>query len=238
MKSDKNMSYNTILNLIPWTIAVLSLLGIVIIVLRKIPLLLKLPPKPQEGQTQPFLGKILLQKIVLRIRGLKYSSYLALFSKWLEKTLRKIRVLILKIDNIFVSLIGKSREKSQIWTVRSRAWMEQHRLKKIQKLQVLEKLDQAEIIETIQKAKEEVREEEANGKKVEETAPKKEELSEEKNCIDMIAKDPRNVDAYKRLGFLYCEQGNKDDAKNCFKQVLKLNPDDLEVISKMRELAE
>lgn len=231
------MSYNTILNLAPWVAAGMCLAGIAIIILRKIPVLLKLPAEPQEGQTQPFLGKILLQKILLRIRGLKYSSYPALFSKWLEKTLRKTRVLILKIDNIFVNLIGKSREKSQIWTVRSRAWMEQHRLKKIQKLQVLEKLDQAEIIETIQKAKEEVRKE-ADGKKIDEAAPEKVKFSEEKNCIDMIARDPRNVDAYKRLGFLYCEQGNKDDAKNCFKQVLKLNPDDLEVIGKMKELTE
>ncbi len=108
-------------------------------------------------------------------------------------------------------------------------------MKKIQKLQVLEKLDQAEILETIQKAKEEVKNGGAKEGWGEQT--KKETEPEEKVLIDLIAKDPRNVSAYRQLGFLYCEQGNKEDAKNCFRQVLKLSPDDLEVIAKMKEIA-
>jgi len=228
-----------ILNIAPWVVAGLSLVGVAVIILKKIPVLLKLPVKPPEGQEQSFLLKAVAQKIILRLKGLRYSSYQPALAAWFEKTLRKLRLLLLKIDNLFLKLIGTSREKTQIWTVRSRAWMEQHRLKKIKKLEVLEKLDQAEIIETIQKAKEDVK----NGKKEKKTEVPKPELSEEelkhaeeRNCIDMIARDPRNVEAYRCLGFLYCEQGNKEDAKNCFKQVLKLNPDDLEVISKMKEL--
>jgi len=230
---------NLILYIAPWVVAGLSLVGVAVIIFRKIPLLLKLPAKPQEGQEQVYLLKALFQRIILRLRGLRYSHYQPALAAWFEKTLRKLRLSLLKIDNLFLKLIGSSREKTQIWTVRSRAWMEQHRLKKIQKLKVLEKLDQAEIFETIQKAKEEVK----NGKgekkpAVEKVILSEEELrqNEERNCIDMIARDPRSVEAYKRLGFLYCEQGNKEDAKNCFRQVLKLNPDDLEVISKMKEL--
>lgn len=217
----------------------MSFLGVGIIIFRKIPILLKLPITPPDGQKPTFFLKVLFQKFSLRLKGLRYSSYQPVLSAWSEKTLRKLRLVILKIDNIFVGLIGRSREKSQIWTVRSRAWMEQHRLKKIQKLQVLEKLDQAEIMETIQKAKKEVKEEEENQKQVQSPEPlvqEGQEVLEEKYCIDLIAKDPRNIDAYRRLGFLYLEQGNKEDAKNCFKQVLKLNPDDLEVVSKMKEL--
>jgi len=230
----------TILKFIPWMVALLSLGGIVAIVLRKIPILLKLPAAPPEGQSPRFLIRAVIQKIGTRIRGLRYSSYQPAISIWFEKVLRKIRVLILKIDNIFLRLIGATREKSQIWTVRSRAWMEQHRLKKIQKLQVLEKLDQVEILETIQKAKEEAADESKEAPAQMQKDEKKKEvekISVEKECIDLIAKDPRNVEAYKRLAFYYCEQGNKDDAKNCFRQVLKFNPDDLEVISKMKELA-
>ncbi|OIO47618.1 MAG: hypothetical protein AUJ32_02450 [Parcubacteria group bacterium CG1_02_40_82] len=230
---------NLILYIAPWVVAGLSLVGVAVIIFRKIPLLLKLPAKPQEGQEQVYLLKALFQRIILRLRGLRYSHYQPALAAWFEKTLRKLRLSLLKIDNLFLKLIGSSREKTQIWTVRSRAWMEQHRLKKIQKLKVLEKLDQAEIFETIQKAKEEVK----NGKgekkpAVEKVILSEEELrqNEERNCIDMIARDPRSVEAYKRLGFFYCEQGNKEDAKNCFRQVLKLNPDDLEVISKMKEL--
>jgi len=232
---------NLILNFAPWVVAALSLAGVAVIILKKIPVLLKLPVKPPDGQPPSFLLKSLAQKIILRLRGLRFSSYLPAISAWFEKTLRKLRLLLLKIDNVFVKLIGSSREKTQIWTVRSRAWMEQHRLKKIKKLEVLEKLDQAEIIETIQKAKEDVKN--GNGKNEKKPEISKPELSEEElkyaeetSCIDMIARDPRNIEAYRRLGFLYCEQGNKEDAKNCFKQVLKLNPDDLEVISKMKDL--
>lgn len=233
------MNLSIIIKFAPWVVAALSLFGIGIIVLRKIPVLLKLPTTPPDGQKPTFFLKVLFQKIGLRIKGLRYSSYQPALSSWFEKTLRKLRLSILKIDNIFVGLIDRSREKSQIWTVRSRAWMEQHRLKKIQKLQVLEKLDQAEIMETIQKAKKEIKEEEKNQKPVQSPEPLAQEdrkVLEEKYCIDLIAKDPRSIDAYRRLGFLYLEQGNKEDAKNCFKQVLKLNPDDLEVVSKMKEL--
>jgi tetratricopeptide (TPR) repeat protein len=230
-----------VLNIVPWVVAALSLAGVAAIVLRKRPVLLKLPVRPPEGQEQVFLLRAVAQRFVLRLRGLRYSSFGPAMAAWFEKILRKLRLLLLKIDNVFLRMIGSSREKTQIWTVRSRAWMEQHRLKKIKKLEVLEKLDQAEIIETIQKAKEDVKN--GNGKKEKKMEVKKPEISdeelkqaEERNCIDMIARDPRNIEAYRRLGFLYCEQGNKEDAKNCFKQVLKLNPDDLEVISKMKEL--
>lgn len=225
-----------VLNILPWLIAGLSLGSIVFIVARKIPVLLKLPASAPDGQAPVFFVKAIAQKITLRIRGLRYSSYQPVFLAWVEKTLRRFRLWILKIDGLFVKWISRSREKTQIWTVRSRAWMEQHRLKKIQKLQILERLDQAELMETIQQAKSEVEEDKKNGKikkQPEPQAPK----SEEKVCIDLIAQDPRNVEAYKRLGFYYCSRGNKDDAKNCFRQVLKLNPDDLEVVAKMRELA-
>ncbi|OGZ34090.1 MAG: hypothetical protein A2Y98_03395 [Candidatus Portnoybacteria bacterium RBG_19FT_COMBO_36_7] len=228
-----------ILNIAPWVMAGLSITSITFIFLRKRSLLLKLPARPPEGQEHVSIFKALIQKIIIRMKGLRYFSYQPAMAAWFEKILRKIRVLLLKIDNVFLRMIGASREKTQIWTVRSRAWMEQHRLKKIKKLEVLEKLDQAEIIETIQKAKEEVK----NGKKEKKEEEKKIEISEgelrqaeEANCIDLIARDPRNIESYRRLGFLYCELGNKEDAKNCFKQVLKLNPDDLEVISKMKEL--
>jgi len=238
------------LKIIPWVVAGLSLASIAFIVFKKIPVLLKLPAAPPEGQEQVFGLRAVLVKIGTRLRGLRYSSYQPALVSWLEKVLRRLRLLVLKIDSVFVSWIGQSREKSQIWTVRSRAWMEQHRLKKIQKLQVLEKLDQAEILETIQKAKEDVRKEEIKNGKIEpeeagsimtqkiQTTTEAFVRDKEKKFIDEIARDPRNVEAYKQLGFLYCEQGNKDDAKNCFRQVLKLNPDDFEVISKIREMAE
>ncbi|HFC76946.1 MAG TPA: tetratricopeptide repeat protein [Candidatus Moranbacteria bacterium] len=51
---------------------------------------------------------------------------------------------------------------------------------------------------------------------------KKEEL--ENILIERIAIDPRDIEAYERLGDYYISQKNYKDAKECYRQVLKLNP--------------
>ena len=51
--------------------------------------------------------------------------------------------------------------------------------------------------------------------------------------VERIATDPRDIEAYERLGDYYVSQGNKDDAEACYKQVLKLNPQSLSVRNKL-----
>lgn len=46
----------------------------------------------------------------------------------------------------------------------------------------------------------------------------------EQVLIERIALNPRDVEAYERLGDYYMENGNLSDAKECFKQVLRLSP--------------
>lgn len=46
----------------------------------------------------------------------------------------------------------------------------------------------------------------------------------EQVLIERIALNPRDVEAYERLGDYYMENGNFGDAKECFKQVLRLSP--------------
>jgi len=46
----------------------------------------------------------------------------------------------------------------------------------------------------------------------------------EKKYIDIIAADPRNIEAFEGLGDLYYEQGMFSEAKETFKHVLKLDP--------------
>lgn len=210
-----------ILNLIPWIIIAGSALGVILIILRKVPVLLKLPEKPEADQISPSI----FERIKIGWQKFRHSSLQPALTSWLEKTLRKFRLMILKIDRIFVGQIEKAREQSQTMKARSRAWVEQHRLKKIEKIQVLEKLDQAQVIESIEKAKKEKEEEERKEKEI-----------GEKELVKMIAKDPRDISAYRKLGFLYLKQGNKEDAKNCFREVLKIEPGDFEVISKIKEL--
>lgn len=60
---------------------------------------------------------------------------------------------------------------------------------------------------------------------------KKDEL--ENILVERIAADPRDIEAYERLGDYYVSQGNNSDAKACYKQVLKLNPQSLSVRNKL-----
>jgi len=59
------------------------------------------------------------------------------------------------------------------------------------------------------------------------TLPEKEskEKSEyEKILIERIAMNPRDIEAYERLGDYYFKQNNLSDTEECYKQVLKLSP--------------
>jgi tetratricopeptide (TPR) repeat protein len=58
----------------------------------------------------------------------------------------------------------------------------------------------------------------------------------EKILIDRIATNPKDIEAYERLGEYYLEIESWGDAKECFKQVLKLNPRNMNVKIKMRKL--
>jgi len=58
----------------------------------------------------------------------------------------------------------------------------------------------------------------------------------EKILIDRIASNPKDIEAYERLGEYYLEIENWEYAKECFKQVIKLNPRSINARSRMRKL--
>ncbi len=72
-------------------------------------------------------------------------------------------------------------------------------------------------------------------------AKKKEEVEKEELeniLIERIASDPRDIEAYERLGDYYVGQKNGRDARECYRQVLKLNPRNVSVKRKLEGLAE
>lgn len=247
----------SISNIVGIILAGAGLLGVFFVIIKKIPTLVKL----QDIQPIPQVG--LGERIKVRLKGMRYSTYRPLVLEAVEKNLRKLRLLILKIDNLFVNLIKRARERSQVWQIRSRAWMEHSRLKKKEKIQVLETLDKAEVSEALEKIKKEVAKEEdvalkekieaisnGNGVKSEgeiqadagDVAPSDAQpedsavTMEEKKQIDLIAANPKNKDAYRALGFIYLNQKNYSDARACFRRVLKLEPTDEEVKRKLEEI--
>lgn len=58
----------------------------------------------------------------------------------------------------------------------------------------------------------------------------------EKILIDRIASNPKDIEAYERLGEYYLEIESWEYAKECFKQVIKLNPRNINARSRMRKL--
>ena len=217
-----------------------------IIIGRKIPTLVKLPENGLISKSA------VREKIGIFFQALKYSSWRSLFFSWLEKNLRRLRVSVLKIDNLFSGLIGRARDKSQTWSVRSRAWMEHRRIKKKENLQVLEELDKAEILGELDKAKKAVIKDEEKALKEKigivgngfKNGAKKEKATEEtvvvgekeKKCVEAIAKNPKDIESYRELGFFYLRQKNFPDARSCFRQVLKLSPAEAEIKKKLEEI--
>ncbi len=58
----------------------------------------------------------------------------------------------------------------------------------------------------------------------------------EETLIERIAINPRDIEAYERLGDYYFEQKNFEDARECYEQVLKLSPINYKVQIKLRKL--
>jgi tetratricopeptide (TPR) repeat protein len=58
----------------------------------------------------------------------------------------------------------------------------------------------------------------------------------ETSLIERIALNPRDVEAYEMLGDYYIDRKNFTDAKDCYKQVLKLNPMSRGAKMRMRRL--
>jgi hypothetical protein len=65
---------------------------------------------------------------------------------------------------------------------------------------------------------------------------KKELTSHEEDFIASIAKNPKDFSAYEKLGDYYMDNGNIKDAKECYRQVLRLSPANREVKMKIRRL--
>ncbi|QQS16116.1 MAG: tetratricopeptide repeat protein [Candidatus Moraniibacteriota bacterium] len=72
-------------------------------------------------------------------------------------------------------------------------------------------------------------------REIEPTVPQKKEQLED-ILVERISLNPRDIEAYERLGDYYLEQQNLVDAKECYRQVLKLSPAYRLVKIKIRKL--
>jgi hypothetical protein len=83
----------------------LSIIGILVIILRKIPIILRYPRQPFEEVS---LAGI-LEKLRSKITSNEFFHAMAL--PITEKLLRKIKIFVLKLDNFLAKLVSRLRHK-------------------------------------------------------------------------------------------------------------------------------
>lgn len=221
---------------------IVSSAGILFIIFRQISKLRQLPAQPEI-----ILPPQPLSKRLLLLKNAHVLSYALNLISVLEKILRKLRVVFLKIDNVAIYLIQKAKEKSQVLTVRSRAWMEQRLYKKSEK-SIDQKPAPTEEEKTIETKDEPEAKSEARAVKINRKIGKNiggqpvlmsaiAELDrQEQVYIKLLAENPKDIETYRRLGELYLSQGNLVDATEAFRQILKLKPRDRKAKEQLRGL--
>jgi len=202
----------------------LSFFGLGVVVYRKIPALRDLSREEM----------LILQRkksFIQKIREINYKEHLLKLIIYLEKFLRRLKIMFLKMENLLGWCIKFLRSRSQLMTQKSKEWIRQRELLHRQKKESAEIEDDKEKISIKVNKKEEDRVEEEI---IEEDdnlpiSELKKPIQEEQRWIDLIVENPKNITAYKFLGLLYWRQHNYADAKASLEMAVKLGSKDLKV---------
>ncbi|MFH0906797.1 MAG: hypothetical protein V1829_00890 [bacterium] len=230
-------------NLILYFLIGFSLFILVIIVYRKIPNLVDLS---EEEMT--IIGR--KKGIIQHIKGINYKHHWLNFILFLEKFLRKTKIIFLKIENVLSKWIIILRGKSQIMTQKSREWIKQmeisrrkkeerERIKKNLIVKTEEKISvetDSQIIEPQIKSELEPEQEPEIDEDELPISELKKPIKEEQKWIDLIVENPKNITAYKFLGLLYWKQHNYADAKASLEMSVRLGSKDRKVKEILKEL--
>jgi len=223
-------------NLILYFLIGFSLIGLGIIVYRKIPLLARL-----SEEEMIILGR--KRGVIQKLQEINYKQHWLNLIVNLEKFLRRIKIIFLKIENLLSKWINGLRRMSQVMTQKSKEWIKQRELKRraVQQSQnAKEKISTGTSEEIPVKINKEEKE-----KEVSQLDEEGEEISivelnkpikEEQKWIDLIVENPKNITAYKFLGLLYWRQYNYSDAKASLEIAVKLGSKDKKVKEVLIEL--
>jgi tetratricopeptide (TPR) repeat protein len=212
-------------SIIPPILIVVSLVGIIIFLIKKAPEVASLKDdanfnEVKASEKKGFLARFIKGEAQEEKKDFKHRVLLSL-----EKMTKKLKVMFLKLEN------------------RISAWGETFRNKR-QAREEEKSLHLAEIIEAENILEKEKKENEKGEESVNDLSAGRVKLRIKKEkrdifeniLVERIAANPKDVEAYERLGEYYLEIENNNYAKECFKQVLKLNPQNENIKSKMRKL--
>lgn len=186
---------------IPLTLIVISIIGIALIVGRKIHFLKKLTPESHDVSENIF--DQFFPELFHFIKAIKIREYFHIGLLEVEKLLRRLRVVSLKIDRSSESLIK--------------------RIRKIHLRSSIAANGKKELKEEVPGM---------NSSVLAPVPNKNEQLKkEEQELIIGIAKNPKNPMLYEQLGDLYLKMGNLEDARDSYSTALNLDPSN-EVLQK------
>jgi tetratricopeptide (TPR) repeat protein len=180
--------------------------------------------------------------VVQRIQEVDYKQHWLNFMIFLEKLLRRLKIIFLKIENLLSKWIRGLSNQSQIMTQKSKEWIKQKEMKRRIPKNELTPKPESEIsikIDKIEGEKEIIPEPEFESEEDEDQLSLddlKKPIKEEQKWINLIIENPKNITAYKFLGFLYWKQHNYVDAKSSLEMAVKLGSKDNKVKKVLEEI--
>ncbi|MBU1292156.1 hypothetical protein KKH07_01545 [Patescibacteria group bacterium] len=210
-------------NLIFFSLIAVSLIGLVVIIYRKIPVLARL-----SNEEIAILNR--KKGIFQKLKEIDFKHRLLNIIIASEKFLRRIKIIFLKIENFLSKCINFLGNRSQIMTQKSKEWIRQREMKR-RKV----KSTQEKIAVEINKEEKKIEPEEIEDDDLP-IAELKKPIKEEQKWIDLIIEDPKNITAYKFLGLLYWKQYNYSDAKASLETAVKYGSKDKKVKEILKEM--
>lgn len=185
---------------VPLALIAVSLIGIAVLVYRKMPYLRKLTPEAHEFG--PSLAHDLWPEMYAAIERIHFEAYVAMLLRELEKLMRKIRIFFSRIDRASSELISELRT-AHVRTTQQAG---------------------EEPLPAVEAIPEHDTHVEVRTRKLEPDAAALK--AEEQHLIIEIAQNPKNPALYSRLGDIYMALNNFHDAKDAFEAAIDLDKQD------------
>ena len=217
-------------SIIPPILIVLSLVGIILLLVKKAPEVAKIGSKENSsgGEEIDLREPGFFGKRAKKIKAVNWKSGEKVGLAILEKIMKTLRFIFLKPGAVFsrwwvrIKNRRKTNAVEQVIEEKSKS-ADEEIIEKIKKYMPEKKVVIKKAVSDLKSQIEESPVEPMVSKKI--VRPKTEMKDRlEDLLVERIAANPKDIEAYERLGQYYMEIENYEFAKECFKQIVKLNP--------------
>lgn len=233
-------------SILPPIIVILSFIALLVFLFRKASKVTELRDLSGTGESD-FEKKNFIKRVAIKSKLFFQSSLRVWLWSVLEKLTRRFRMGFLKLENSFSKISNRIREKKN---GKKREVM----LKNADKISAEAEKEPSYNFSSFKKnlLEENISKEDRKPEPVEfKDKPVRPIISDkmvsprnrseikdilENVLIERIAANPKDVEAYERLGEYYMEIGNYEHAKECVRQIIKLNPANKSAKYKMKRL--